>query len=71
MSIPVKTHRDHGNSDKGKHFIGTTYSFRGLVHYCHGEKHGGMQAEMVLEKELSILHFDLQVAEEDCVPHWA
>jgi len=26
------------------------YSFRGLVHYGHGRKHGGMQASMGLKK---------------------
>ena len=31
--------------------LGLVYSFRGLVHYHHGEKHGSMQADMVLEKE--------------------
>jgi hypothetical protein len=34
------------------------FSFRGLVHY-HGGKHGSMQADMVLEKELRVLHLDL------------
>jgi hypothetical protein len=35
-----------------KHLIGAALQFRGLVHYHHGRKHGGMQADMVLEKEL-------------------
>jgi hypothetical protein len=30
--------------------LGLAYSFRGLDHYCHGGKHGCMQADMVLEK---------------------
>jgi hypothetical protein len=34
------------------------YSFRGSVHYHHGRKHGSMQADMVLEKELRVLHLD-------------
>ena len=38
------------------------YSFRGLVCYHHGEKHGGMQADMVLEKELRVLHLDPKAA---------
>ena len=38
-------------------------SVRGLVHYCHGEKHGSVQADMVLEKELRVLHLDPQAAE--------
>jgi hypothetical protein len=33
------------------------YSFRVLVHYHHGRKHGSIQAGMVLE-ELSVLHLD-------------
>ena len=28
--------------------LGLTYSFRGLVHYHHGRKHGSIQADMVL-----------------------
>ena len=35
-----------------------TYRFRGLVHCHHGRKHGGMQADMVLEKDPSVLHPD-------------
>jgi len=38
------------------------YSFRGSVHY-HGGKHGGVQADMVLEKELRVLHLDLKATE--------
>jgi hypothetical protein len=34
------------------------YSFRDLVHYTHGRKHGSMQADMVREKELIALHLD-------------
>jgi hypothetical protein len=47
-----------------------TYSFRGLVYYCHGWKHGSMQIDAVLEKKLRVLHLDPQVADEDCVSHW-
>jgi hypothetical protein len=50
--------------------LGLAYSFRGLVHYHHGGKHGFVQADMVLEKELRVLHLDLQEAEGECVPHW-
>jgi hypothetical protein len=42
----------HGNSYKGKHLIEAGLQFRGLVYPCHGRKHGSMQADMVLEKEL-------------------
>jgi hypothetical protein len=30
-----------------------------------------MQADMVLEKELRVLHLDLQSAERNYMPHWA
>jgi hypothetical protein len=49
---------------KGKHFIGAGLQFRGLVRYHHGGKHGRIQADMALEKELRDL--DAQVT-EDCV----
>jgi hypothetical protein len=49
--------------------LGLNYSFRDLVHYHH-EKHGSIQADMVLEKEMRALHLDPQAAEGDCVPHW-
>ena len=38
------------------------YRFQHLVHYHHGGKHGGVQAHMMLEKQLRVLHPDLQVA---------
>jgi hypothetical protein len=38
--------------------LGLAYSFRGLVHYHHGGKHGSIQAVMVQEKELRVLHLD-------------
>ena len=44
--------------------LGLAYSFR-------GRKHGKIQADMVLEKELRVLHLDLQTSYGDCVPHWA
>jgi hypothetical protein len=40
------------------------YSFRGSVYYHHGRKHDNMQADMVLEKELRILHLNLLQSEE-------
>ena len=45
----MKTLHSHSNSFKGKHWIGLAYRFRGLVHYCHGRKHGGMQADIARE----------------------
>ena len=41
--------------------------FRGLVHCHHRGKDGGMQADMVLEKELRVLHPDLQTAGRETV----
>ena len=56
---------------KRKHLVRASLQFISLAHYHHGGKHGGMQADMVLEKELRVLHLDPQVAKGDCVPHWA
>jgi hypothetical protein len=35
------------------------------MHYCDGGKHGRIKADMMLEKEIRILHFDPQAA-GDC-----
>ena len=35
--------------------MGVGLSVRSLVYYCHGEKHGSMQADLVLEKELRVV----------------
>lgn len=40
----MKKHHDHGNSLKEKHSVVAGSQFRGLVHYYHGGKHGGIQA---------------------------
>jgi hypothetical protein len=40
--------------------LGLAYRFRGLVHYHYGWKHGGTNVDMVLEKELRVLHEDWQ-----------
>jgi hypothetical protein len=42
--------------------LGLTYSFRSSVHYYHGRKHGSLQSDMVLEKELRVLHLDPKAA---------
>jgi hypothetical protein len=55
------------NSDKGNHLIEPGLEFRGLVHYCHCEKHSSILADMSLEKELRVLHLDLNSVEGDCV----
>ena len=44
----MKRDDDHSSSYKGKQFIGDY--IRGLVHDRRGGKHGGVQADMVLEK---------------------
>ena len=51
--------------------LGLAYNFRGLVCCHHGGKDGSMQAGMVLEKELRVLHLDGQTVEGGCVFHWA
>jgi hypothetical protein len=42
--------------------LGLAYSFRGLVLYHHGRKHGRVQADWVMEKQLRVLHPDQQTA---------
>ena len=56
---------DLGNSYKGEHFIGAGLQFRALDHYCHGGKHSGMKADMVLKKDLRILLLDPQADGSD------
>ena len=57
----MKRHHDH-NSYKRKHLIGADLHFQS---YHHDGKHGGVQADKVLEKEMRVLHLDLQAAEGD------
>ena len=38
------------------------YIFRGLVHYHQSKKHGSIQADMVLEEELRVLHLNPKTA---------
>ena len=63
VSLSLKRHHGHSNSSKGKHLISAGLEFRSLVHCHHSGKHGGMQADMVLKKELRVVHLDLQAAE--------
>ena len=51
---------------KGTHFIEAGLQFRGLVHYHHGRKHGGMQTDIILEKVLRVLYPDQKAAENVC-----
>ena len=46
--------------------MGLAYSFRGLIHYCHGGKLDSLQVDVVLEKELGELHLDLQATGINC-----
>jgi hypothetical protein len=50
VSDAMKRHHDHSNSYRTKHSIEAGLQFRVLVYYCHGGKHGGMQAAMVMKK---------------------
>jgi hypothetical protein len=52
--------------------LGLAYSFRGSVHYHHGRKHGGMQADMVLqEQRVLLLHLNMKAARRKVFPqHW-
>jgi hypothetical protein len=47
-----------------KHLTGSGLQFRSSVHYHHGSRHGGTQADMVLEKELRVLHLGQQAGRE-------
>jgi hypothetical protein len=49
--------------------MGLGYSFRGLV--MGKKKHVSLQADMMLDKELRVLHLDPQEAKGDCVAQWA
>jgi hypothetical protein len=42
--------------------LGLAYSFRDLVYYHHGRKHGNEQSDMMLDNDIRVLHFDLQSA---------
>ena len=64
----MKRHYDQGNSYKGNHLIRVGlqfYSFKSLAHYDHSRKHDSMKADMVLEKELRVLHLDLKTTRRD------
>ena len=44
--------------------LGVAYRFSVLVLYHHGRKHGSMQADVVLEREVKVLHLALQEVEK-------
>lgn len=58
VSIAMKRYNDNGNSYKRMNLVRLDYSFRDLVHFWH-TGHAGMQAEMVLETELTVFYLDL------------
>jgi hypothetical protein len=57
----MKRQHDHSNSYKGKHLTGAGLQLRSVVHYHHGGKHGSKQADMVLEKDLILIHRQQEV----------
>lgn len=67
-SIAAKRRHDQGNSTKGQHLIGSGLHFRGLVHHCHSRKHGGTQADTVLERSWDIYILIPKAAELNAIP---
>ncbi|KAL6084023.1 hypothetical protein STEG23_029938 [Scotinomys teguina] len=58
VSITVKRHHDHSNSYKEKTFHWGWLTVSEVESIIIRAEHGGMQADMVLEKELRVLHPD-------------
>ena len=58
----MKRYNDEGNSYIGDISLRLAYSVSGLVHYHHGVKHSRVQVDMMLKKELKVLHLDPQAA---------
>jgi hypothetical protein len=44
--------------------LGLAHIFRSLVHYHHHESHGSIQADIIVEKELKVLHLDPQTTKK-------
>ena len=63
--MAVERHHDHGNSYKKKILIGAT-----VQRFSPLSSWRDMQADMVLEKELRVLHLGLQ-ATGSGLRHWA
>ena len=70
VSIAVKRHHDHSNSYKGKHLTGDGLLFQRFSPLSSRQETRQCAADMVLEKELRVLHLDPQAAERDSEPHW-
>jgi hypothetical protein len=47
--------------------LGLIYRFRGSAHCHHGRKHGFMQVDMALERELRVLYLDPTAVRRDCL----
>ena len=56
-------------SYKGKHLVGAGLQVQRLSPLSSWWKDRIMQADMVLEKELRVLHLDLQAAKGACMLH--
>jgi hypothetical protein len=52
----MKRRHDYATLIKDNIYLGLGYSFKSLVHYYHGGKHGSMWAEVL--EELRILQLD-------------
>lgn len=68
VSIAVERYHGPSNSSKGKHITGAGLQFRALVHCHHEKEHGGVLADVVLEKVLRVPHLDLQTAVGESEP---
>ena len=55
--------RDHTKSSLTKESISLRLAYSSEVHYHDSGKHGGVQTDMALEKELRVLNLDLKAAE--------
>ena len=53
---------DQVNACEGRHLIGTNLQFQMLSPLYHGGKHDIIQADLVLEKEMRVLHVDWKAA---------
>ena len=62
--IVLKRHYYQGNSNKSKRLIRVVLQFRGFIHCHHGGNQGSIQANVVLEDELRVLHLDPQEQKE-------
>jgi hypothetical protein len=52
---------------KANIYLGLACRFRGSVHCPHGRKHSSIQADMVLEEKLRVLHLDPKATRRDSI----